>query len=433
MNLFTTDLERDLTYVAVAEFLRLEVPEAERPQEGELLDFSETFPTDIGDVVTAFSNTYGGLVILGVGQKKHGQLAVPSAITGLEASKGEMRSRIINTILTTVQPRPTFSAGVVSLENNSGRCIAVIRVEQGVDPPYMFTRDHRNKVSVRIGDSNQPASLEQLRMLFEKGLRGRAQVSESLASIGDPYVTTDQGVRSGSFLLVVWAPVSPIRIRLDRATERSFEELIRRFYRPRDRRSELEQSRAATYTDFDTYNREWDYPRKWRITDAGALAFITKIGYIPYPVVPEVTEQRIDRLGNWIVDTLSFMSLARQWSMKRGYFGLGEMTHTMSFIGAEAILQVATMPTSDFEGHVEMAGVEAPQPIVPPPFPTRKEYNVALAQLYREDIVDIVAETFLHHLRGVGGQVDWQKLSEQIRYLLGAVESMTEVKWPATK
>jgi len=65
LDLYSGDLEK-CTAADIEDFLALTEPEEQRPTEGPTLDFKLELPDDIGCDITALSNTYGGLIVVGV-------------------------------------------------------------------------------------------------------------------------------------------------------------------------------------------------------------------------------------------------------------------------------------------------------------------------------------------------------------------------------
>lgn len=417
MNLFTVDLAQHLTFDMVEQFLRISDPETDRPQEGPRLDFNENIPQDLGDIVSAFSNMDGGLVILGIKEKKNGQLAIPDLIVGIPSSQVAVHGKIINILWSTVQPRPTFSVGIVPLKDSPEKVVVVVRVEEGVDPPYMFIGNQKNKISVRVGDSNRAASLEHVKALFEKAKSSIAGFEEALGSLGDMYVVRGES-RCPTFQHFSWAPSRTLRLRLAQHTERDLEAAIRDHF-PRDRKSRLEITRHAQFTDFDGYNREWNYHRKWRFSDFGAVGFITKIGRTVSTVPGNQGEPEFDRVGEWILDALSFIGLTRHISNSLGYSGSGQLTQQLScHRGGQAIRVETQMPASlEFDSYDEMRGIHLPGSIEVPPLPSRRDWTVNLMQLYPQDIKEMVADAFLYHIRHLGGSVDWGRFLEEVGFL----------------
>src|SRR5882762_9629485 len=127
-NLFLSDLSK-MSSADVESFLALTNPPDQRPTETSRLDFKESLPMDIGDAVAALSNTYGGLILVGVKADKAKQ-NIPIGMPGATNLGPDAKARIMDLILSTVQPRPMIEdIGVAAGSMNSG-LVAVIRVRE---------------------------------------------------------------------------------------------------------------------------------------------------------------------------------------------------------------------------------------------------------------------------------------------------------------
>ena len=422
MSLFAADLDRELTYELVEQFLRLGDPEQDRPQESPLLDYKETVPADLGDVVCAFANTYGGLVMLGVKEKQGHPLAIPEAIIGISAGPGEIRQKIVNMILSSVQPRPRFSVGIVALPATEGKFVAVVRVEEGEETPYMWVG--RNRISVRVEDSNRAASLEQVKDLVARGGRASIGASQSALLAGDMFVmerSPTGEVRSGSSHQVVWVPNRPISIRLDRRTERDFVGLIRGYFKGDVKEApHLDvATRTAAHTDVEARNPERDYHRKWRLMGNGIVGFISKIGYLIPEGFPGAGKGRVDEFGRWVADAISLVHLARDIAKAFEYYGSGTLRDKLELHTVGTITLKLTMPGPGYEGSDAMVGINPPVPLPNLGLPSIVDQPISPFSLIADDeIVDLLATCFLHHVRSLGGVADWNKLREQVKQLL---------------
>lgn len=128
-NLFLSDLSK-MSSSDVESFLALSNPADQRPTETSRLDFKESLPMDIGDAVAALSNTYGGLILIGVKSDKVKQ-NIPIGMPGAANLGADAKARIMDLILSTVQPRPMIEdIGLAAGHVNAG-LVAVIRVREG--------------------------------------------------------------------------------------------------------------------------------------------------------------------------------------------------------------------------------------------------------------------------------------------------------------
>ncbi len=412
MSLFTIDLGRELTYPMVLNFLRLADPPEHRPQEGLAIDYNEEIPRDLGDVVAAFSNTAGGLVILGVKEDKQHSLAIPDTVPGLSGTTEAIKGTIVNILSSTVTPRPTFYVGIVPAHQPPNTFVAVIRVAEGMEPPYMFTASERNKISVRIGDSNRPASLEQVKNLFEKAARLRERLISSV-SLGDFYLMRNN-TRSGAYHQLTWVPFDHSRLHLDSRAEVLFRKAISETFR-RDDMGKVTVERDARATELDLVDRAGEYHRKWRVIAEGGIGFVSHLARL-HPAAQH--PQEIARIGDWIEDALCFVRLAQRWSETIEHFGTALLTHCMSFTGARELTLEPVLSTH-LDSFDQMRSVVVPSTVPSRSLPTVREADVTLRQFDDNDVTELLARFFLYQLRDLGAWVDWQKLCDEIRYLQG--------------
>lgn len=231
-DLFTCRLD-DVTTEDVLAFLRWESAPGERLPEGVRVDYKRAEDTDkIGDVACAFANTFGGLLVIGV-EERDGR---PSQLPGVPKARGDLKTRIASTIQSTVHPRPVFEVQTVALPGDDTRELAVLRVAKGDWPPYMFTKDRKNKVSVRVEDESLPATYRDLEGLF---LERREPEGETFGTRPprDPQLraTTlevDGRTRVASEVFGrLWVrPVRALRLVLDRREEGRFVSLLGRAF-----------------------------------------------------------------------------------------------------------------------------------------------------------------------------------------------------------
>lgn len=138
--------------------------------ESRTLDFKETFPAgdhkgvrDFLADVTAFANTDGGDIIIGVREDKNGVAAEVVGVdrTGLDQ---ELR-RIDDQLRTLVDPRvPQFT--VRELARPDGRVVLVMRVSASLIAPHRVAYDKSSRFFRRANRSNFEMSTSELRQAF---------------------------------------------------------------------------------------------------------------------------------------------------------------------------------------------------------------------------------------------------------------------------
>lgn len=100
-DLFTSDLG-SLRYEDIASFLALQQPPDARPREGVRCDWKGAVPSKLGETVTAFANTIGGLIFIGVEEGVADQKGLPVAVPGIARSDGDLKTRLTQMITSTV-------------------------------------------------------------------------------------------------------------------------------------------------------------------------------------------------------------------------------------------------------------------------------------------------------------------------------------------
>lgn len=405
-DLFQINLD-NIQFSNVEQFTGLDRPENERPKEGVLIDFNEQIPDDIGDVVAAFANTYGGLVILGVKSDKTKQ-NIPVDIPGIPGTS-DIKANIVNKILSTVYPRPPFSVGVVQHSRNTSNIVVVIKVEQSQNTPHMYMKSQKNKISVRIEDENRYASLQQIEALFEK--RKRLTEQDVTQRLDDLYVMCKyDGVknRSSNYHKLSFLPYDDLNIRLDRKSERDFENIIRRIFK-NDSTIINNSHRNAKYYQIQADNESEDYPRIWRLYSFGAIEFISQLGK---------GLQKEENLGDMIVDAISIIKLYENFLKDLGCFGKIYFRHEISI--AKKTKFLSKMPPPSNLGNYDcMSGIKLGRDSVDSQiFPNEHiiTRNIDFSNIEAPE--EMIAENFLEHFRALfQGSIKFDDLLEQIRHL----------------
>ena len=274
-DIYAADLDR-LTFDDVSKFVCI------GQEEGTRLDYKDQVPQDLGDVVAAFANTYGGLIVLGVSKTNK----MPTTIPGIPKKQADLKTLLTNKIVDTVYPRPLFEVGVALHSNVAGHDVAVIRVYEGYETPYMYL-PHK-KVSIRVADKCERASLADLEQLFARRKNWSEQTPRTASG---PFIqrrNEDSGEarRSPTFLrLWIW-PTRSINIRLDHKSEERLQAQLCQDFREYAGGIAI-CDRSAEYVEF-LYRSptENSIEARWKISCDGAFGFATeavhpKVGGIP--------------------------------------------------------------------------------------------------------------------------------------------------------
>lgn len=135
-------------------------------REGTVIDYK----SDLSDqdnwpqTVAAFANSFGGLIVFGV----EGKNDQPRRVAGFDPKGVEIKTKLTSMVIDRIQPRPDFSVRVVTFDKDTAKEIALLRVAEGRNPPYMHSKDHQHTVYTRIGAQKAEADYLQLSSLFEK-------------------------------------------------------------------------------------------------------------------------------------------------------------------------------------------------------------------------------------------------------------------------
>lgn len=114
------------------------------------LDYKKNFPADLEKTISAFANTMGGLIIIGV-EDKDGKPKLP--VRGLKYERG-LNERVTNIILSNIYP-PVFPE-IQVCDPIRNRTFVIIRVPQSNTDHWIR---HRTEIYIRTGDITKPERL----------------------------------------------------------------------------------------------------------------------------------------------------------------------------------------------------------------------------------------------------------------------------------
>jgi len=237
-DLYTANLasitETEL-YSAINDMTGVDLPVANRPQEGYLIDFKERWGDKSLRVVAGFANTFGGIIIVGVSEDG----GKADKIEG-EPSASELKTRLADSISANISPTPLYDIAECKLPADPNRRLAVIRVRPAARVHYLLKKGEQ-PVYVRNEDQAIPAPAAELRQLIERERNSLAEptaVARSAESLFQRVTVTNarssgtfqerakNRIKSQSSIKIAVIPEQPITFRLDYQVEDDVEAAV---------------------------------------------------------------------------------------------------------------------------------------------------------------------------------------------------------------
>ncbi|MFA6501317.1 MAG: RNA-binding domain-containing protein [Parachlamydiales bacterium] len=131
--------------------------------EGIQLDYKKEIPRDLAKHFASFSNTRGGIIIVGVGENS--KTSAPKSWEGV-VNDGKLEERI-HQFASNVEPIPSYD--VYTTDEKNGKVFVLIRIFEGDRTPYYVQND--SNLWVRTGNISkliEHASPEETELLFRK-------------------------------------------------------------------------------------------------------------------------------------------------------------------------------------------------------------------------------------------------------------------------
>jgi len=144
-----------------------------------------------------------------------------------------MKTKLTSMVIDRIQPRPDFSVRVVAYDQDPTKEVALLRVSEGRNVPYMHSKGHEHRVYIRVGAQKAEADHLQLSSLLEKRRRSESEtvatVNELFGSDSQLHVVKPPGTNqvSPESVRFILAPRSfGADLRLNLATERLFRQCV---------------------------------------------------------------------------------------------------------------------------------------------------------------------------------------------------------------
>jgi len=139
---------KQLEYDDIVTFCRAKL------KENEVLDYKKDFPNKLEKVLSAFANTYGGIIIIGVGEVDAKPEDNP---VGIDYKDG-LEEKLWGIIMSNINP-PIFPEIQVCPPKNN-KTFVIIQISQSVNTPHAI--ENNTKVYLRSGNISEPERLVNL-------------------------------------------------------------------------------------------------------------------------------------------------------------------------------------------------------------------------------------------------------------------------------
>jgi hypothetical protein len=326
IDLFVADfntLNNEQRYSAMVEFAR------DLPNESNRHDFKTVWTNETLKDVAAFSNTFGGILVIGV-EKNSADLA--AKIVGVE-SGSELTTAIASAIATNISPTPPYDIMECHKPDQTNKRFCVIRVRSD-STLHLVTKKDVSPVWIRNADQTIRADAAQLRSLIDKERQSSAldvnqfswnrahQLFEDMI-VGKDYAAelaywpAGSWHRSETYFKVALIPTERRSFILDGRGEHRFNNLIHQNYgritgtlggaSPAAADS---HNRGADFYEYRWYHKNLNYEGRWRITSSLEVAHSTQIKY-----------EENWSLADVIFYTILLIKITANWWGSFNYFG----------------------------------------------------------------------------------------------------------------
>ena len=123
--------------------------------EGVRVEYKEAIPKKIPKTISAFANTLGGILILGVKTDENNRAILP--IEGMNREKG-IEDKITASSLQGVYPAVFPEVKVIDVPNRNNKIVVVVKVHESIEAPHAI--ENSTKAYIRIGSQSQPYELK---------------------------------------------------------------------------------------------------------------------------------------------------------------------------------------------------------------------------------------------------------------------------------
>lgn len=305
-------------------------------REGVKLDYKEQVSDEWVKTAAAFANSYGGLIVFGV----RGVQDAPGELIGMPIEREELRTKLASQLVSRIQPVPEFAIAVATMETGSPpKQIAVVRIEEGFNTPYVCSGRDYHRVYIRADARNAEADYLQLMHLFAKGQEiqqgaiaverqveaWRGVLYPRMASFNAAQPPNEvPATRSQNFYRLVAIPVISRKHRLSLREERLFEDCFARYFaddlwRADPRSVRQPWRRTPQFSLFGYFVHQTpvsSFERMWGVATDSSVAFASEAVQPPKP-----GGRPAFSVADFLLDCISFLQLAEGYQAAIGHSG----------------------------------------------------------------------------------------------------------------
>ena len=125
--------------------------------EGVRVEYKGEIPNNLPKTISAFANTLGGILILGVKTDENNRAIFP--IEGMK-KEGGMEDRITASSLQGIYPAVIPEVKVIDVPNTNNKMVVVVKVHESIEAPHAIQNSTR--VYIRTGSQSRPYELAEI-------------------------------------------------------------------------------------------------------------------------------------------------------------------------------------------------------------------------------------------------------------------------------
>lgn len=154
--------------------------------EGERVEYTQKMPTggrktkDIPKIVSAFANTSGGILLIGVETDVNNKVIFP--IKGILNERG-IEERIVQSASEGIYPAVTLEVEPYAVPGENGNIVVIVRVNESQQAPHAI--ETFTKVHIRVGSTTPLASVDRIEYMLKRREKSKEDSNQILSRIDE--------------------------------------------------------------------------------------------------------------------------------------------------------------------------------------------------------------------------------------------------------